>query len=605
MKAGFRATLLGVAVIFSSATLEAAPTWTKAETENFRLYTTAGEGQARRTLKLYEQLRGFFLKALNPKKLPTEKTVIIGFRNRKEFEPFKPNDFAAAYYLGGYDRDYIVIGDLGPDIKPVAIHEYVHLLVKHSDLELPIWLNEGLAELYSTLESRGDQVMVGQLVPGRVQVLQRKKWLPLETLLTAGRDSEHYNERNRASVFYSQSWALVHMLNLEPKLRPKLGDLLNALLNGVEPVRAFEATYGMSIEDMRKQLKSYLRQDRFMGALFDVKLAKSALEPTIEPASDLEAGLVLGKLLDSSSKGRESAAAHYLKLEAQHPDNAEIHEALAKIAYRDKDHDLARQRFARAVELGSENPDIYMRYATLLEDDQRDQRIALLVKAVTLRPADAQNRRYLASQLMRAERWLQALIQLRNISKVETREDAFTLYRQRAYACLRLERFDEAQEEIERAEAVADTPEQLDQLLSLQQYLSRSQMRDELMVQAQQRPQPPPPIQPPAGRPKLERRQAPIERRKFTPPPPPPSFEGSLTHFDCLTTKAVLTLQGERETAKFVIEDPTSIVVVSKQGGELEFTCGPQPGRRLRVEYRTEPDAISGAVGVITLIEAY
>ncbi len=607
MTGSFRAAILAVAAMLGPSATQAAPSWTKASSDNFELYTTAGEGDARRTLKLYEQLRGFFLQALNPQKLPTEKTVIIGFRNRKEFEPFRPNEVAAAYYIGGYDRDYIVIGDLGPDIKPIAIHEYVHLLTKHAEMDLPIWLNEGFADLYSTLESRGNQVMVGQLMPGRMQVLQRKKWLPLATLLAAGRDSEHYNERNRASVFYAQSWALVHMLNLDPEFKPKFGAVLNAVLNGADPLRALEAAYGMSADQLQKELKSYLRQGSFMGALFDVKLEKSALEPLIEPASDLEAGLVLGKLLDSSTRGRESVADHYLELEAGYPDNAEIQEGLGKVAYRDKDHASARRRFERAAELGSENPDVFLRLANLLDDDERAERIALLVKAVGLRPNDRRARLYLANELIRDERWLQALVQLRRIDKVETRAEAFSLYRQRAYASLRLERFEDAEKEVEQAEAVSDTPEQLDQLLNLKQYLAHQRMQDAPTADGARGSQPSPATARASdGPPALTKADRPlVERRSFTPPPAAPSFQGALTHFECLSEEAVVTLEGGRETAKFIIEDPAAVVVVSRQGGELEFTCGPQAGRKLRVEYRAEPDAASGAVGVITLIEAF
>ena len=34
---------------------------------------------------------------------------------------------------------------------PVAIHEYVHLLVSDAGLKLPIWMNEGMANSYSTM----------------------------------------------------------------------------------------------------------------------------------------------------------------------------------------------------------------------------------------------------------------------------------------------------------------------------------------------------------------------------------------------------------------------------------------------------------------------
>ena len=42
---------------------------------------------------------------------------------------------------------------------------------------------------------------------------------------------------------------------------------------------------------------------------------------------------------------------------------------------------------------------------------------------------------------------------------------------------------------------------------------------------------------------------------------PPLSFAGALTLFDCQGPAPVLTLEGET-TAKFVIDDPTAIVII-------------------------------------------
>ncbi|MGO4884351.1 MAG: hypothetical protein ACLP59_26545 [Bryobacteraceae bacterium] len=76
---------------------------------------------------------------------------IVVFRSDKEFAPYAPNEVAAAFYLGAQDRDYIVMKNAASDEFPVAVHEYIHLLVKHTGIAAPpVWFNEGLAELYST-----------------------------------------------------------------------------------------------------------------------------------------------------------------------------------------------------------------------------------------------------------------------------------------------------------------------------------------------------------------------------------------------------------------------------------------------------------------------
>ena len=72
-----------------------------------------------------------------------------------------------AYYTGDEQHDYIVMSDLATERTPAAIHEYMHLLVRHSGLKMPLWLNEGFADVYSTLQPRGGQIVLGEVPLGR------------------------------------------------------------------------------------------------------------------------------------------------------------------------------------------------------------------------------------------------------------------------------------------------------------------------------------------------------------------------------------------------------------------------------------------------------
>ena len=78
-------------------------------------------------------------------------------------------EFAKVYHRPGAERDYIVLSEAGRTSCPTATHEYVHLNGNHAGMKLPPWLNEGLADLYSTLKPEGQKILVGSLVPGRQQ----------------------------------------------------------------------------------------------------------------------------------------------------------------------------------------------------------------------------------------------------------------------------------------------------------------------------------------------------------------------------------------------------------------------------------------------------
>src|SRR5438445_1145686 len=140
------AALASALVITFVSPASAAEQWLKLKSSHFELYTTAGEKKGREAILYFEQVRDFFTKANAQSKSSLGAPArIIAFRSEKEYKPFRPNETAAAFYLAGYDRDYIVMQSITSENYPVAVHEFTHLLVKHSGVEVPVWFNEGLA----------------------------------------------------------------------------------------------------------------------------------------------------------------------------------------------------------------------------------------------------------------------------------------------------------------------------------------------------------------------------------------------------------------------------------------------------------------------------
>ena len=79
-----------------------------------------------------------------------------------------------------------------------------------------MWLNEGLAEYYSTyaLAANGKRADIGRPIPRHVALL-RERFLPITQLIGVERSSELYNEGDRQSIFYAEAWALTHYLMVE------------------------------------------------------------------------------------------------------------------------------------------------------------------------------------------------------------------------------------------------------------------------------------------------------------------------------------------------------------------------------------------------------
>src|SRR5215471_4727341 len=185
------------------------------KSDHFEMYSSAGERASRDELKSFEQVRIFFNQLIPTQEEHPIPTRLVVFGSPKEYELYKPNEVAVAYFTPGAEQDTIVVGHIGIEAMPTAVHEYTHLVMEHGHLNAPPWLNEGLAEIFSTMRPNGGKVMIGEPIKGRLYEMLNSKWTPLTTILDAGHDSPYYNEKNKAGSLYNEGWALTHMLMFE------------------------------------------------------------------------------------------------------------------------------------------------------------------------------------------------------------------------------------------------------------------------------------------------------------------------------------------------------------------------------------------------------
>ena len=176
------------------------------------MYSAADRKKSAETLEYFERVRDFFISA-SPVRPPANFPVrIVAFGDADEMHMFAPNPSVAAYFAPGPVRDTIVIAKPSAENYPIAVHEYMHLVMRHSGLHIPLWLNEGWADVYSTLKPVSDGVAVGDLIARYMRFLDSAQWFTLEQLQGVTNQSPEYNESSRTGMFYAESWALSHML---------------------------------------------------------------------------------------------------------------------------------------------------------------------------------------------------------------------------------------------------------------------------------------------------------------------------------------------------------------------------------------------------------
>lgn len=203
-----------IGIALAANQLLASESGVRLTTPNFDLYSSLNRKQSAFVLKQLEDAR----QALEALHIGTAKAGapvrVIAFGSEREYARFRSNDASAAYYLRAGGQEYIVLGEeLSRGGAPV-VHEYVHHLLHQQYGHLPLWLDEGLAEVYSTATQQAKGLRVGLPPQDRLEWLRMDQpAYDLETLFSIRRSSfdktKHLTPRSR---FYAESWLLVHML---------------------------------------------------------------------------------------------------------------------------------------------------------------------------------------------------------------------------------------------------------------------------------------------------------------------------------------------------------------------------------------------------------
>jgi tetratricopeptide (TPR) repeat protein len=365
----------------------AADQWLRITTPDFELYTSAGEKKGRAVILHFERVREFFLKASPVRNLSDVPVRLIEFGSDEEYRRYAVTSAAVAYYLPGAARDFIVMDEEKMRDLGTATHEYTHLIVRHSGLRLPVWLNEGWAEVYSSLRPLKNEAAIGDLIPGRMAELNREKWLDFETLTSVTQSSPIYRESDRIGIFYAESWALAHMLYLAPEYAEGFGKFVTALNQGRNSDEACRLTWGKSGAQVFEDLRKYFDRKKLVGRIYETRLDKAQAEPVVVPLGDFDASLGLAELLAAAGKVQEAKQA-FDRLEAEQPGNPAVARSLGFLAVQNKDLAGALRYFEQAFERGE--TDARMCFAlAMMERDARqkpDLIVAALERAVKSRP---------------------------------------------------------------------------------------------------------------------------------------------------------------------------------------------------------------------------
>ncbi len=276
--------LLLFAVCLGPCALHAAePQWQELRSAHFTVVTDAGETKGREVVVRFEQMRAVFGEFLSRKKLKMPVPLTIyAVRDDKRFFQMAPLHngqpiSVPGFFIPNEDHQFIVL-NMAEDAPWRAVaHQFAHLLLNFNYPPTRGWFDEGFAEYFSSIQLDNKQVEIGSdpelhsvysedLLGNQTETRTPPKsltellsgwvWLSLPDLLTM-RHAPGYEEGTHRTLFYAQSWMLMHYLINKDKLS-ETGTYFELVQNQHVPVEdAIQQAYGMTVAQFDKTVKDY------------------------------------------------------------------------------------------------------------------------------------------------------------------------------------------------------------------------------------------------------------------------------------------------------------------------------------------------------------
>lgn len=335
--------------------------WKQLQSQNFTVIGQTTDQQLHEVAFRLEQFRAALWRLFPRGHLAASAPVVVTvFPDKSSNRPYMPRFHGrtvevAGLFVPGPDVNHVTLNLDDPAAAfSVVFHEYVHLLVGSIITSPPLWLHEGLAEYYSTFEvtDEGTRVHLGGVPADHVMLLRHQPLLPLRELFAVTHDSPLYNEGSKRSVFYAQSWALMHYLLVgNPVRTPQLGDFLDRISSGRPVEAAFREAFQMAPDGLSEELRRYLQGNVFKGRAwtFDEAMGLSSPGPS-RPVSRADLRAHLADLLMRLGHNDE-AMERLLGGSQQVTPSANFLKSLGRVYMREGHFDAAVSTLERAVSL--------------------------------------------------------------------------------------------------------------------------------------------------------------------------------------------------------------------------------------------------------------
>ncbi len=391
----------------------AAPRWIELTSRHFTLRTDLPRRQARAALADFESVYGTLETVAFAGDAPKERIDVVLFSDEERFRRLAPRG-AAGYFMPRQSDDpdpqptiaihgrMLIAGTLVEATQRRFRHELTHRFLDHRLRWTPPWLEEGLAEYYSTLTVQGGDAIVGTLPNSKILRVDIHTSMSLlaapvedrvdladvpsvQQLLTA--DFATFHDGAHELAYYAGAWTFVHMMLNGPfGYGPHFQRFLDLLAGGATPPEAWrDCFWWVPLAKLERDFKRYVTRTEMDPHALSVPVPKPKKPEAERLMRDDEVHLMLARIRPWDSResivaaGEELAAARHLA--GEHA-SAELHYWSGLYALRWRHFDEAERELRAAIALEPGRARHWLALAEALERDERGDAPEALADAV-------------------------------------------------------------------------------------------------------------------------------------------------------------------------------------------------------------------------------
>jgi tetratricopeptide (TPR) repeat protein len=448
--------------------------WVEIRSPHFIVMTDSSAKQATHLADQFERMRAVLHTLFPNAKVDAPAPILVlALKDQKGFKALEPAGYLAkgklnlaGYFLQGPEKNYILLRLDAQQEHPFATvyHEYTHFAFSGTQEWLPLWLNEGIAEFFQNTDIHEKDVDLGQANTDDVLYLRQNRLIPLPVLFEVDHSSPYYHEENKGSIFYAESWALVHYIRItdQQNHQDRIAAYARLLAQKQDPVSAAASAFG-DLGKLQRELEIYIREGAFHYFRMPSPKTPDIASFQVASVSPADADARRAEFLAYNGRAAEARTLLDTVLK-EDPNNAVACETLGYMDLNDHDMEGARKWLTQAVKLDSKSylANYYYAAMAMNEDGLKEAPAveASLKSAIKLNPPYAPSYDRLAS-LYRLRRDHLEEAHMLELQAMEL-DPSNIFYRiNTAYLLIELNREDDALRVLNTARPFAKDPSQI------------------------------------------------------------------------------------------------------------------------------------------------